>query len=411
MKLTRRNVLKSGSALAALSAAGFPTGALAADQITYWHHLTSQSEMQGLSDIVSLFEAAGGSVNAENVPNKDYMSKITTANVAGSLPDSLMIVGSRLADMNAMGAVSPVTDRIDAWGEKGNYSDAVWESISLDDEIYGLPAFGIINWGYYRKDWLADAGLDVPTTMEEFAEAAIAMTDASKGRYGFGLRGGGGGQAFFQDVLDSYGAIVIEDGRASLDTDAARAALGFYAGLRTDLGVVPESAPNDSYRQIMEGFKTGQTGMIWHHTGSLVELQGALNDDQLGTMMRPAGPAGVIARSIWLFNGLSSTANADAGWEWLKHWTTPDAAIAMLNATGYFPASTDVQADPRIADNPIYAPAVATAALGLTDPKVVGLGGWLAQSALSELQKVLVGSSDVTAAVDRMAADLDKAME
>lgn len=411
MDITRRNFLKSSSALAAFAATGASFEASAAEKLTYWHHLTSQTEMKGLAQVVGQFEAAGGAVRAENIPNKDYMSKITTANVSGSLPDSMMIVGDRLPDMHAMGALTAVTDKVNSWDKKGNYSDVVWDSITLGNEIYGLPAFGIIGWGYYRKDWFAEKGLSVPTTMEEFAETAVALTDKSKGRFGFGLRGGGGGQVFFHDLLDSYGAIIYADGKASLDTEKTRQALGFYAGLGTELGVVPESAPNDSYRQIMEGFKTGQTGMIWHHTGSLVELREAMGDDKLGTMMRPAGPAGAIARSIWLYNGLSSSANMDAGWEWIKTWTTPDAAIAMLNATGYFPASSEVQADPRIADNPLFAPAVVAAGLGLVPPKVVGLGGWLTQSALSELQKVLVGSSDVNSAVDRMAFELDKAMK
>ena len=74
----------------------------------------------------------------------------------------------------------------------------------------------------------------------------------------------------------------------------------------------PPSAPSDGYRQIMEAFKTGQTAMVWHHTGSLTEIQAALKPEQFGTLPMPAGPAAHIARLTYLFNGISNPAKMDA---------------------------------------------------------------------------------------------------
>ena len=42
--------------------------------------------------------------------------------------------------------------------------------------------------------------------------------------------------------------------------------------------VVPASAPTDSFRQIVDGFKAGRTAMIIHHVGSANEIVGALGD-------------------------------------------------------------------------------------------------------------------------------------
>ena len=39
---------------------------------------------------------------------------------------------------------------------------------------------------------------------------------------------------------------------------------------------VPPSAPNDGFRQIIEGFQTGQTAMIYHHTGSYQDIASKL---------------------------------------------------------------------------------------------------------------------------------------
>jgi multiple sugar transport system substrate-binding protein len=407
---TRRHFLKSAGALSALAAFGLPRASFSADSVNYWHHFTSQSEMDGLATVMKQFEAKGKMVVPEGIPNAEFMSKVTTANVAGSLPDTLMVAPDRLADFVAQGAVVPVTERINGWDPAKSFPQSTWDGISINGEIYGVPAFSFVNWGYYRKDWFDEAGLEPPDTFDAFRDAAIKLTDKSKNRFGFGLRGGGGGQSYFHDVLDSFGALEYADGKASLNIDEARAAMDWYAGLYAKDGVVPESAPNDSYRQIMEGFKTGQTAMIWHHTGSLVELTDALDSDQIGTMVRQAGPAGRIARVSSLYNGLSGKGDMDLGWDWIAQWAEPDSAIALLEATGYFPASTEVAADPRITSNPMYEAAVKTLDFGIPQVQIVGFQGWLSDSALTELQKIMVGSSSVNDAVDRMARALDKAI-
>lgn len=408
---SRRQFLASSTALGTALALGLPLSAQAAEQITYWHHFTSQSEMEGLAAVVALYDTEGGhTVTAEGIPNAEYMSKITTATVANSLPDTMMITAERLADIHALGAIQPLTERVNGWANKGDFPEAAWNGITLGGDIFGIPAFTFVNWAYYRKDWFEEAGIAIPTTMEEFREAAIKITDPSKGRYGFGLRGGDGGQGLLHDVFDSYGALEYSDGKASLNVDKAREAVAFYAGLYTTDKVVPESSPNDSYRQIMEGFKTGQTGMIWHHTGSLVELTSVLDDDQIGTFVRPAGPVAQIARIAFQYNGLSRSANVDPSWDWVTLWGDPDAAVALLEATGYFPASKTAAQDPRITGNPIYQAAIDSVAIGVPYPQIVGLTPWLKDDALAEFQKVMVGRATVDEAVDAMARSLDRAM-
>ena len=119
------------------------------------------------------------------------------------------------------------------------------------------------------------------------------------------MRGGDGGQYQLFDLLRSYGAFDIESGTVALNPERAKEALTFYAELMTAHQAVPQSAPNDSFRQIMEGFKTGQTGMLWHHTGSAIDLTGTLSEDQIGTMIVPAGPAQHVAPVTYVFNSLT----------------------------------------------------------------------------------------------------------
>ena len=277
----RRAVLKSGAGLIAATAlAPAMTSAQTAASINYWHTFTSQTEIAGLDEVMKLFAAAHPdiSVTAESIPNPEFMAKITAAVVSGSRPNVSMVSSERFADLFAMGALTDLTDRIATWDRRSDFDDKRFASISKDGKVYGVPAFAFVDWMYYRKDWFETAGIAPPTTFEELRQAAIALTDVPNGRYGMGLRGGPGGQSYVINVMEAFGAPLQQaDGTIGLDRDNAIAAMDFYAGLMTKDGVVPPSAPNDGFRQIIEGFQTGQTAMIWHHTGSYQDIASMLN--------------------------------------------------------------------------------------------------------------------------------------
>jgi multiple sugar transport system substrate-binding protein len=339
------------------------------------------------------------------------MAKFTSAVIADSRADTSMVSSERLPDMVALNGLVDLTQKIDTWDKKQFYSDAAWDGITFDGKMFGVPAFSFVNWMYYRKDWLEEAGLNPPDTFEDFVEASIKLSDPSRGRYGFGLRGGDGGQSMLQDVLDSYGAFIYEGDSMSIDVPKAVEAIRFYSDLYTKHKAAQPSAPGDSYRQIMEGFRTGQTGLIWHHTGSLTEISEALTPDQFGTALRPAGPAGRIARVAYLYNGIMSDRNVEDSWKWVAHWGEVDAAVTMLEATGYFPATSEVESDERITSNPLYEAAVKTLEIGTPLPKIVGMAGWMRNSMLPEFQKVLVGTATPEQAVDAMARTLEREVQ
>jgi multiple sugar transport system substrate-binding protein len=412
MRIDRRQAL---AGLAALPLSGLaPRFAMAQKAgLNYWHHFTSTTEFKGLEKVVALFgqKNPGVTVTQENIPNPEYMSKMTAAVVADAKPDTCMVVAERASDLVAMGALTDLTDRIKAWPQFADYPAQAWAGCTVGGKIYGIPAFTFVDWMYYRKDWLAEKGIAPPTTMKEFMEAAIKLTDASKNRYGFSMRGGAGGFKYVIDLIEAWGSPLVVDGKMAIDKAKATEAVAFYAELLTKHKAVPPSAPSDGYRQIMEAFKTGQTGMVWHHTGSLTEIQGAMKPEQYGTLPMPAGPAAHIARLTYAFNGISNPAKLDADWAWIAFWADPEAAIAFLQETGYFPSSPKVAADERIVKNPLYAAAVETTKFGRLPPAFVGLAGWSETVVLPEFQKVLVGRSTAPQAVDAMMAGLESALK
>ncbi len=410
-KLDRRTML---GALAGLPLATALPGTAAAQRgaINYWHHFTSTTEYKGLERVLALFKQRHPELNVtqENIPNPEYMAKVTAAVVANARPDTGMVTTERVKDLGAMRAMSDIDARIRGWARFPEYSQDAWSGCTVDGKIYGIPAFTFVNWMYYRKDWFAEAGLAPPATLADFQAAAIKLTDPAKNRFGFSMRGGAGGFSFILDMFESFGSPIVVDGKPAIDRAKAIEALTFWTEIFTRHKAAPPSAPNDGFRQIMEGFKTGQTAMVMHHTGSLTEIRDAMKPEQWGTVMIPAGPAARIARVSYLFNGVMNPRNVDAAFNWIAFWAEPDPALAFLEETGYFPSSPRVAADSRIAGNPVYAAAVETLKIGRLPINFVGGAGWQEQVVLPEFQKVLVGRATPAQAVDAMIRGLDAAV-
>src|SRR5215469_3089133 len=332
---------------------------------TYWHTFTSQSEMDGLDKVTKAFNKKypNVTVNSEDVPNSDFMAKFTLAVQGGGKPETVMISNTRLPDMVAMGGLVDLTPRVAAWDQRQYLPDERFKDATVNGKIYGVPSFAFVNWMYYRADWFKEAGLAPPKTFDDFQNAALKLTDPSKNRFGFGMRGAGGGEGLLIEVMRSFGSPIVDDaGQPAMDKQKATDAVTWYSELFTKHHAVPPSVTNDSFQQIMTGFSTGQTAMLWHHTGSLIDVSTALGADsgKFGTLTRPAGPAAHIADVSYSYNGMSDPKNVEADWAWLDHWAQSDTQITFLEATGYFPSSTKVADDPRVKSNPYYAAAIDT---------------------------------------------------
>jgi len=415
----RRGTVTAGLVAALAAATVLGAGAVAqspavSGDITYWHHFTEENEMKGLEHAEQVFETdnPGAVVTSETVPNPDYMTKVVTAVQSGQRPDTAMISVDRLADMVEMGAVLPITDRVKAWEHYGDFSQAVWDGITYNGEIYGIPAFSFVDVLFYRSDWFEEKGLTPPTNWDEFQAAAIALTDPAQGRYGFALRGGAGGAGWAMKVLESFGVTWLDDsGQPAIDRDTLIRGLTYYTDLATTHQAVPPSTAGDGYSETVTGFKTGVTGMLFQSTGALADISTGLTaGEQFLSAPMPSGDGGPSGRMSALYNGMMSDANADAAWAWLTHWGRADAQIDFTKATGYFPPGTEAQQDPFIANDPIMAPAAMAAAAGVPETQFAGLPGFQADVLLPALQEVLTGQKTAEQAADDIIAGLADAV-
>jgi len=150
-----------------------PTG-----DITFW------SSLSGMADVAAAFNASQDDITVtfEEIPNaaNGGYTKLSAAIESGTGPDVVGIEYQALPGFVANGQVVPIDDLVtpevlDA------YDPQVRSLVSFADAAYALPydAPPLVMW--YRQDILEAAGVDVPTTWEEFEDAARAVQAALPG--------------------------------------------------------------------------------------------------------------------------------------------------------------------------------------------------------------------------------------
>ncbi len=112
------------------------------------------------------------------VTGNEYNSKIEMDYAADTAPDVFDLSGQYYSKYVAEGAVADLTDLVHESGLYDEIDESLWEQVTVNGRIYGVPkevpqACGT----YMRKDWLDRLGLEVPTTYDEFINVLEQFRD------------------------------------------------------------------------------------------------------------------------------------------------------------------------------------------------------------------------------------------
>jgi multiple sugar transport system substrate-binding protein len=270
-------------------------GAAGKAEIRLWQHLDAPNDPY-FYNLIDKFNQTHPSINMtfELIPWGGAYDTYTTALVAGDAADVIFYPsptwGSTFWDM---GVLEPLDDYVKNWSYAKDIGETTWESSRTGPggQIFGIPVVSLPAILWYRADWFKELNLKVPTTKEEFLDAAKKITQAKSGSYGFGMRGarGGAGQ-MLSFVLPSVGNQWFEsDGKTStFRRPEALAAAEWYINLFKTEKVTPPSAPTDGFAEIIDGFHSGLTGMVVHHIMSWPGHVESLGDEKVGIAFMPS---------------------------------------------------------------------------------------------------------------------------
>jgi len=317
---------------------------LAGADLSLWGWASSEVEDIELSALVDQFNTDTGA-NATFEPQPEYDTALQAALVAGEPPDVFYVDSARLPDLVDAGALAPVPDG--ALSDPDDIFPALVDIFTVDGTWYCPPkdfsTLGLI----YDPAALADAGVEVPTTWEELATAAEALTNDDRVGLSYGAEYARAGAFMFQADSD----ILTPDGtEVAIDSDGTREALQFLADLHDAGYAMPPADIDTGWGG--EAFATGAAAMTIEGNWIVPFLDQNFPELEWAVAELPQGPSGPGTFAFTVCYGVSADAeNPDQSWALVEYLTNAEGAAAWTSGFQVMPARESVTAA-WLADNP-----------------------------------------------------------
>jgi N,N'-diacetylchitobiose transport system substrate-binding protein len=152
----------------------------------------------------------GSTLTIEEQSWTGLVDKLTT-NLSGSdSPDVVEVGNTQAAAFTSAGAFLDLTDKYEELGGDDLLPGFV-EAGSYDGAFYAAPYYSGARLVFYKKDLLANAGLTVPTTLDEYVSNGVALAAANPGVSGIYFPG----QDWYNAlpyIWENGGEIATQDG-------------------------------------------------------------------------------------------------------------------------------------------------------------------------------------------------------
>ena len=201
------------------------------------------------------------------------------------------------------------------------FPEAATLQFTYDGAIYGLPETLTYPVMFYRKDILAEIGLEIPETWND---VKVAMTVLAKNQMEFGMLPTE--QLFASLLYQNGGSYYTEDAKASaLDSDIAVSVFKDFCEYYTDYKLDKETS-------VEERFRTGECPIIIadyttynNFAVSAPDIAGLWSFTQIpGTVQEDGSVDHSVASTGLASMIMADTENPDASWEFIKWWTSAE---------------------------------------------------------------------------------------
>ena len=154
------------------------------EKLVIWSYYETKAQQNGLDWLVKEFNQSQDKYEAswEYVPMTDFTKKLTMAYTEESLPDIALLDNPNVLTCIQMGMCEQITEFLEEIDAKETYYPSTLETVTYENEGYGLPAVCNNLALIYNKEMLKEAGITPPKTWDELKEdARLLTTDTTKG--------------------------------------------------------------------------------------------------------------------------------------------------------------------------------------------------------------------------------------
>lgn len=161
----------------------------------------------------------------------DTSAKLVTSTRAGNAPDVALVEYNTLPAMIVAGVAADITEY--TGGLADQFAPGVWSQTTFDGATYGVPQDTGPQALNYNKARFDELGVEVPTTWEEFAEAAEKIHEADPDAYitTFAPAEFGGFAAFAQQAGAEWWSVDGDTWTVDIDGEASRAVADYWQDL------------------------------------------------------------------------------------------------------------------------------------------------------------------------------------
>lgn len=383
--------------------------------INFWHHYSAQSAENEtlMNDLIPKFESEnpGIKVNAVSHEWAELHDKILVSASSQSLPDVARLDIAWLPEFQQMGVLVALDQEMPDFSEvAGTLLDSALSTANIGGSYYALPLNTNSKILFYNTAMLEAAGVEVPTTMDEWVEAVRKLSGTNaNGQQIWGwnepaLSGWNicpfiwsfGGSLTDEEQTVATGYINSPETVKAVETFAMLVQEGALTGFNS--GDIP----------MTDGFGTGRYAMMLEGPWKTAELAGAYPDVAYGTAYMPAGEGGSISvlggEDIAMFN----TANREAAWKFMQFMTGEYAETAMAKC-GQIPVNKAALESDTV-KNADYAPFIQAIETAKARPTVAAWSE-MDNELTNAMTAVVNGEKTAQEAMDELAVVFDELLK
>jgi len=293
-----------------------------------------------------------------------------------------------------------------------------WTLGEWEGKHWAYPLAGYANFLNYRKDILAEAGIEPPQTQQELLAAAQQLTDAGNDFYGIALLGAKGSavaQDYMAWVQQHGGSILDASGQPAINTAENVEILKFFGSL---FEYAPPGSTDYWWDQRETAFRSGKVAMM---EGWSIARAGYENPDIssiVGKVDVTLAPVTEGMAPKYGFGGWGIGINADsdpmkqeAAWQFIKWLSSPEIQKEWIRHDGA-PIRRSTMEDPElVAEYPWFPMLLEGFEKGDGDyrPRIPEYS--IIQDALgTAVNGFLVGEFDAQAALDQAQTQVEAAI-